>query len=194
MYIPPSFGGEHSIIIKAKHLSRGRDLTSYDSPLEPLAIDIPRWVATSWRGRGRAGNCKSNQSLNWLIFKEGKQEMGGKWLNLVDDKGGWWAVENFWGYNPIYGDDDGDDGDSDEVGHWAVGNCSGDYPGYDDRAIESISRRNDIHHQYALDSNWFLIVAYQFDILHHQGLSAYRKRLSDQVTVGDADAKHRGGK
>ena len=132
--------------------------------------------------------------------------MEGKWLNLVDDKGGWWAVENFRGYNSIYDDGggghdgdgdggDGDGGDGDEGGHWAVGNCSGDYPGYDDRAIESISRRNDIHHQYALDSNWFLIVAYQFDILHHQGLSAaYRKRLSDQVTVGDADAKHRGGK
>ena len=66
-------------------------------------------------------------------------------------------LKTFEDINPIYDDGghdgDDDDGDGDEVGHWAVGNCSGDYPGYDDRAIESISRRNDIHHQYALDSN-----------------------------------------
>ena len=82
---------------------------------------------------------------------------------MTKEDGG--QLKTFEDINPIYDDGgchdgdgdgdggDGDDGDSGEVGHWAVGNCSGDYPGYDDRAIESISRRNDIHHQYALDSN-----------------------------------------
>ena len=91
IYIPlPTFGREHSIIIKPKTISDGRDPTSYDSPLEPLAIDIPQWVATSWRGRGRAGNCKSNQSWKLLIFKEGKQNWRGNgwiWLMTKEDGG-----------------------------------------------------------------------------------------------------------
>ena len=56
-----------------------------------------------------------------------------------------------------------------------------DYPGCD-------SKRNYIQPGPHFDSNWFCIVQ-QFGIILHQGLSAYRKRLSvHQVTVGDGDA------
>ena len=56
-----------------------------------------------------------------------------------------------------------------------------DYPGCD-------PKRNYIQPGPHFDSNWFCIVQ-QFGIILHQGLSAYRKRLSEhQVTVGDGDA------